>query len=111
MTHSASPQSQQAVIVAWFWSFGTDGRTLCVKIVTSTGQDCGSIKLNSDMLFASYSKLTYFNLKSNSGSKLASKIKEDLATLWTLDGSFILYTQLWVLVCTNMLQGNVIENV
>ena len=25
--HSASPQSRPAVIVAWFWSFGTDGRT------------------------------------------------------------------------------------
>ena len=31
MIHSASPQSRPAVIVAWFWSFGTDGRsdTLC----------------------------------------------------------------------------------
>ena len=27
MIHSASPQSWSAVIVAWFWSFGTDGRT------------------------------------------------------------------------------------
>ena len=27
MIHSASPQSRPAVIVAWFWSFGTDGRT------------------------------------------------------------------------------------
>ena len=25
MIHSASPQSQPAVIVAWFWSLGTDG--------------------------------------------------------------------------------------
>ena len=45
MIHSASPQSRPAVIVAWFWSFGTDvctdGRTLCVKIVITTGRDCG----------------------------------------------------------------------
>ena len=27
MIHSASPQSRPAVIVAWFWSFGTDGQT------------------------------------------------------------------------------------
>ena len=27
MIHSASPQSRPALIVAWFWSFGTDGRT------------------------------------------------------------------------------------
>ena len=27
MIHSASPQSRPAAIVAWFWSFGTDGRT------------------------------------------------------------------------------------
>ena len=49
MIHSASPQSRPAVIVAWFWSFGTDvrtygqmdRRTLCVKIVITTGRDCG----------------------------------------------------------------------
>ena len=27
MINSASPQSRPAVIIAWFWSFGTDGRT------------------------------------------------------------------------------------
>ena len=27
MIHSASPLSRPAVIFAWFWSFGTDGRT------------------------------------------------------------------------------------
>ena len=41
MIHPASPQSRPAVIVAWFWSFGTDGRTLCVKIVITTGRDSG----------------------------------------------------------------------
>ena len=45
LIHSASPQSRPAVIVAWFWSFGTDGRTdwrtLCVKRVITTGRDCG----------------------------------------------------------------------
>ena len=46
MIHSASPQSRPAVIVAWFWSFGTDGQTdvrytLCGKIVITTGWDCG----------------------------------------------------------------------
>ena len=39
--HSASPQSRPSVIVAWFWSFGTDGRTTCVKIVITTCRDCG----------------------------------------------------------------------
>ena len=33
------------VIFAWFWSFGTDGRTdgqtLCVKILITTGRNCG----------------------------------------------------------------------
>ena len=29
------------VIVTWFWSFGTDGRTLCVIIVITTVRDCG----------------------------------------------------------------------
>ena len=45
MIHSASPPSRPTVIVAWFWRFGTDGqadwRTLCVKIVITTGRDCG----------------------------------------------------------------------
>ena len=41
MIHSASPQSRPAVIIAWYWRFGTDGRTLCVKIVITTGRDCG----------------------------------------------------------------------
>ena len=44
MIHSASPKSRLAVIAAWFWSFGTDGLTdgtLCVKIVITTGWDCG----------------------------------------------------------------------
>ena len=36
MIHTASPQFRPAVIVAWFWSFGTDVRTLCVKIVITT---------------------------------------------------------------------------
>ena len=40
MIHSASPQSKQAVIdfevLGW-----TDGRTFCVKIVITTGRDCG----------------------------------------------------------------------
>ena len=35
------PQTRPAVIVAWFWSFRTDGRTFCVKIVFTTGRDCG----------------------------------------------------------------------
>ena len=38
MIHSAITQTRSAVIVAWFWSFGTDGRTICVKIVITTGQ-------------------------------------------------------------------------
>ena len=45
MIHSASPQTKPAVIVAWFGSFGTDGRTLCVKIVITSGWDCWSIQL------------------------------------------------------------------
>ena len=37
MIHSAGPQSRPTVIVARFWSFGMDGRTLCVKILITTG--------------------------------------------------------------------------
>ena len=44
MIYSASPQSRPTVLVARFWSFGTDRRsdvrTNCVKIVITTGQDC-----------------------------------------------------------------------
>ena len=32
------PTIPVAVIVTWFWSFGTDGRTICVKIVITTGR-------------------------------------------------------------------------
>ena len=41
MIHLASPQSRPAVIVAGFWSFVPDVRTTCVKIVITTGRDCG----------------------------------------------------------------------
>ena len=41
MIQSASPQSRPVVIFAWFWSFVMDRRTTCVKIVITTGHDCG----------------------------------------------------------------------
>ena len=46
MIHSASPQTQSAVMVAWLWSFGTDRRTETV-ITTSRGcgRPCGSTTL------------------------------------------------------------------
>ena len=47
MIHSASHHSpgRQWLSLDWFWSFGrdvrTDWRTLCVKIVITTGRECG----------------------------------------------------------------------
>ena len=64
MIHSASPQSRSAVIVGWFWSFGTDGRTLSVKIVITTGRDCGrpsrSIEDNAIKSYSIFSGLKNF---------------------------------------------------
>ena len=31
MIHSASPQSRPVVILAWIWSFGTDGQTVNLR--------------------------------------------------------------------------------
>ena len=44
MIHSASPQSRPGSdrrLILKFWDGRTDGRTLCVKIVMTTGRNCG----------------------------------------------------------------------
>ena len=78
MIHSASPQSRLAVIVAEFWSFvpdvrtyvRTDGRTTCVKIVITTGRDCGrprgsilifQLLLSFNLFFPTFSIKSYKN--------------------------------------------------